>query len=97
MSFGLVDIDRFQVLKKDLPNLRTFLDGEDVTDRCKWANDETGEAYLYLHDSLGKPFVNPFTGTAAMEMRKGKVEFRGTPLDLHDYDKDLEDFRKWML
>lgn len=96
MSFGLVDVERFILIKKDMPNLRTFLDGIDVTDKCKWANDETDEACLYLHDTSGKPYFDLVTGEMAMEILKGRVEFRGTPLDTHDYDKDLKDFRKWL-
>lgn len=97
MSYGLVDIERFQVLQKDTPGLRLFVDGEDATERCRWANDETGEAWLYVLDSNGNRFVNPFTGQVAGSVVNGNVQF----IDInapkgHDYDKDLSDFRRWM-
>ncbi len=100
MSYGRVDIERFQVLKSKIPNLRAFLDGEDVTDRCVWADDQTGQAHLFVLDTNGKAFINPFTGLLASETKQGKVEFRDIsemlPDQPHDYSKDLTDFRKWL-
>ena len=75
MKYGFVDVARFQILKLDNPNVRTYINGEDITMRCRWANDETGEALcLLLRD--GQTYVDEGTESIAVEMLHGTVEFK---------------------
>ena len=52
-KFGLVDVERHMALKSSGINLAVFLDGKDVTDRCRLFNDETQQASLYDVDFAG--------------------------------------------
>lgn len=46
--------------------------GEDLSDNCQWADDETGEYGLYKLDEDGKMFVAD--GEAAVETKKGNIK-----------------------
>jgi hypothetical protein len=51
-----------------------YLDGEDVTKRCFFANDgKRGEVGLFKTDAYGKFYKDPYKGDAAREFKRGKV------------------------
>jgi hypothetical protein len=94
MKYGRVDVEKFQILKRTMPRLRTFLDGTDITDKCRWADDETGTAeVLVLRES--KPIPNITWTDVVTDLVYGRIEFKEPPEE-HDYGKDLTDFRKWL-
>ncbi len=57
VRYGYVTPARFAELRKQIPGLRTYFNGEDITDRCTWANDGTGEAEVYVLRN-GKPYCS---------------------------------------
>ena len=69
--FGFVDTKRYTLLKATHPNLRVYLDDKDITDNCRWANDETGEAEVLV--------ISYTAGSIGVDIRRkllhGKVEF----------------------
>ena len=76
-KYGLLDLRRYQALAVEGIKLKVFYDGEDVTDRCKWANDEDGCAYLYKVNDKGQKYIDPEDKTvAAFEIVRGDIEFR---------------------
>lgn len=58
--------------------LRAVLNGEDVTERCFLADDETGEVGLYLRNEGGSFYVNPDTFELAIEFLSGQVRLIST-------------------
>jgi hypothetical protein len=78
MTFGFVDWERHRQLCDSAGRqLRVYLDGVDITDHCHWANDETGEAYVFRVDADGKYYLDPEnTDAAAHDIVKGTVEIR---------------------
>ena len=73
-KFGYVDYARHARLKSMGVYLLCFFNGVDVTNRCRWANDETGEIFLYKHNAEGKPYVEG--ADIAAEQLKGNVQFK---------------------
>ena len=52
---------------------RAWLNGEEVTSRCYYADDRCGVVRLYLEDAEGRKHIDYRTGDAAREERHGKV------------------------
>lgn len=50
------------------------LDGEDVSDRCVWADDEAGEALLYELDDDGQVRVDRDQRCSVRRVHRGNVE-----------------------
>lgn len=72
--WGPVDVDRHRLLKSRGVHLRVWYRGEDVTNRCRFADDTLGYAELFLHRQR-RPYVDHVTHQAAMETVYG-VEIR---------------------
>lgn len=53
---------------------RIFVDGNEVTDRCYEACDDTGYAWCYLKNEAGEFLVSG--NTVLTELLTGKVEIR---------------------
>lgn len=67
--WGFVTVERHQQLKQHGTELRVWVRGEDVTDRCKLADDTPGRemALLYRHNSSGHPHLDE-DGLLAMQL-----------------------------
>jgi len=53
------------------------VDGEDVTNRCFFVDDEAGLASCWKHNDAGQPYLDPYDPTtAASEVLRGVVEIR---------------------
>jgi hypothetical protein len=48
-------------------HLRVLYYGQDVTTRCRYADDVTNHAVLYALDRDGRKYLDPETGGAAVE------------------------------
>jgi len=54
-----------------------LVDGEDVTNRCFFVDDEAGLASCWKHNDAGQPYLDPYDPTtAASEVLRGVVEIR---------------------
>ena len=76
--FGPLTIDRHLEAKRLGVYLHVFHRGIDVTRRCRFADDTPGhnEAQLLRLNAEGRPFVDPVTGGAAIDVWHGDVEIR---------------------
>lgn len=79
-EFGLVTVDRHIELRKKGIYLRVKLNGEDVTDRCRAANDIEGWAELLRHSANGNAMLTA-TGELFTETIHGEVIFEATDED----------------
>jgi hypothetical protein len=62
--------------------VKVFLDGEDVTADCVWADDETGEVCHQRRNARGEIVI--LGDAIARDVRKGEVSFR-LPAGSFDY------------
>lgn len=53
---GLMTIERW--FAENRYGQRVVLNGLDVTNRCRWFNDETGEAELLVYDESGAAVID---------------------------------------
>ena len=66
-TWGFVDIDRHAKLRAEGYDLRIYVDGRNVTDRCRWFDDRERRAELLLFRQ-GMPYLDPATGGPATEI-----------------------------
>jgi len=59
-----------------LRTTRVWINGEEVTTNCFYADPRRGVVRLYLRDGDGKRFVDRSTGEVAKEERRGRVKVR---------------------
>lgn len=70
----LLTVDRHDIVHRFTGIfLRVLVDGQDVTDRCASADDDTGWALCYRLNEQGRKFQEG--GKAAAEVLTGKVVF----------------------
>src|SRR5262245_46470356 len=55
-KYGLMTVDRCIRLRLSGIDLSVFLDGEDVSNRCREADDECGYTLLYRHNEKGEAY-----------------------------------------
>jgi hypothetical protein len=72
-KLGYVDWQRAMIMRNQGANIRAFVDGEDVTDHCRAADDIEGYAEVYRVRN-GRHYLDG--DRVAMEVRRGQVEFR---------------------
>jgi hypothetical protein len=77
--YGPLTVERWHALRRNGINLRVFCHGEDVSNRCSFADDTPGHerADLYLRDPNAKFYYDPATNNVAREQIFGvAVEIR---------------------
>jgi hypothetical protein len=57
----------------DSGRYKVLLDGEDVSDYCYMADDQTGEVGLWRRNDAGAFYMDPATNEPAQEVRQGQV------------------------
>ena len=69
MSWGAVTVKRHAELKAEGKYLAIFVNGEDVTHRCRFFDDRPGSkvAELFKHNQHDRPYIDMETGEAATE------------------------------
>lgn len=79
MSFGPMTIARHREIARQGVDLRVLFNGEDVTDRCQFADDTPGQqhAILFKLNAQGQKYVEGHE--AALEIVWGTIEF--VPVD----------------
>lgn len=80
--YGPLTLDRYRAFVKDLHFLHVFVNGEDVTTRCIFADDSVGQQYavLFKLNADGQKYVGA-DGCAARELVAGEVVIKpGAPL-----------------
>lgn len=77
-KYGHMTVARHKALRDEGVRLRVFLDGVDVSNDCKEANDIEGWALLYKRNEKGQHYIDrsQCPWEAAMETKLGLVEFR---------------------
>lgn len=67
--YGPVDVSKHAALKNSGHELRVFVDGVDITDRCRFFDDTPGArvAEIFRVDNDGRKYVDPSTDTAAVD------------------------------
>ena len=76
--YGPMDITRHALHRSRGVHIRVFYRGEDVTDRCQYADDTPGRqvAHLFKLDANGRKYVDLPTNVVAMETVEGDVQMR---------------------
>jgi hypothetical protein len=62
--------------RQRIASTRVWLNGQEVTARCFYADPRRGLVRLFLHNAEGRPFLNRETMEAAKEERRGRVKVR---------------------
>lgn len=77
-TWGPMTIERHTDLKRQGVHLRVFVRGEDVTDRCRFANDTPGHevAELYRRIGAGFQFHLDEDGEPVVEVAREQIELR---------------------
>jgi len=79
--YGPVTIERHRHYQRLGIHLHVYHRGEDVTLRCRYADDTgAGHAELLRHDADGKKYKDYATGQPAMETVSGVTIRAGAPL-----------------
>lgn len=78
MTWGPLTIDRHTLLKSQGVNLLVFVRGEDVTDRCQFADDTAGaqRAVLLRVDANGRAYLEEGLDSVAKEVAEDDIEIR---------------------
>lgn len=72
IRYGPMSLKRHRRYRARGVRLRVSIDGRDVTDRCVYADDCSGEVELLAHKN-GKPFFNRDRGQIGTERLRGRV------------------------
>lgn len=74
---GPLDVTRERLLRARGVHLRVFVRGDDVTHRCRYADDTPGKevAVLYRHTAHGRCYLDE-DGGVAVEIAEGDVVIR---------------------
>jgi hypothetical protein len=71
---GYMDVNRWNDEGRRVRGDRVFIDGRDITNRCRWFDDTTGEVYCFKHGPDGRPYRDPdHRDQAAHEILRGRV------------------------
>jgi hypothetical protein len=80
MTYGAITTERWRRHKAETGEyLHVFVDGDEVTTECDYANDEEGVVRLLRRNADGKRYIDPDTHRAAFEWRTGRVEIVPEP------------------
>lgn len=74
--YGLLTIERYHMLRaRHNITLRVIVDGKDVTNRCREADDVAGYATCFLENEKGQLYIDYKTNTVAIKKCFGDVRF----------------------
>ena len=79
--FGTMDVDRHRALMRDGIFIHVKRNGEDVTNRCIFADDspDDNHAILFCVDAFGKKYLTPDRHSVAKETVLGGVVMEEGP------------------
>jgi len=75
--YGAMTIQRHAILKARGLDLHVFVRGEDVTHRCRYADDTPGKevAILFRENARGQKYLDEY-GCASVEVADADVQMR---------------------